>query len=512
MTGEGFAGRNEQAPRESMMGLDAPMGVHGGAHGLDSRARELYEANLSLQLMTDTLAARVDELEGDRARMMRVGRTDALTGVFNRGAFLSGLTEKLAAADRFGTTIALFVIDLDRFKEVNDTLGHEAGDLILQEVAARLSNTARGNDVVARLGGDEFALVAEMNAVGGEGEALALRMLAALTEPMRVMGRIIAPGASIGLALYPDNASDAFELQRYADMALYRAKANGRGTYSLFDDALREEGERRRRLEADLRRAIAADEIVPWFQPVVDAASGRIAGVEVLARWNHPQNGLIGPDQFVPMAEEMGLIAEIDAAVFAQACAIARPWVNEGLISSIACNVSPRELLDPDFADDLIARTKAHDFPPSAMVVEITETFLLHDMQLARRHIETLAAHDIRVALDDFGIGYSNLRALMQLPIATVKIDRSLTIDIVKDERVAALVRLLAQTTQALGLGLVAEGVEDEDHARKLLQIGCAKMQGYYFARPMPAQTVDAFIRAGVVPGVAMDEPVRNVA
>jgi diguanylate cyclase (GGDEF)-like protein len=467
---------------------------------LDSRTEDLRNANASLQEVCDTLSARIGELEAERARVLHIGRTDALTGLMNRGAFLNGLTEKLAAASRFGATVGLYVIDLDRFKDINDTLGHEAGDMLLQAVAARLVSVARTNDIVARLGGDEFAIIAEMKTDGAEAAPLAKRVLQALLESVTIMGRSVSPGASIGVALFPNHAADAGDLQRYADLALYKAKADGRSRYKVFDADLKAEGEQRRILERDLRRAVEADEIVPWFQPVVDAASGRVTGVEVLARWNHPDQGLIEPDCFVPIAEELGIIGRIDARTFEKACAIAAPWVSAGLIESVACNVSPRELLDVNFADNLIARVDASGLPAAALIIEITEQFLVQDMELARLHIGKLAQHSVRVALDDFGIGYSNLRALMQLPIDTVKIDRSLTLGIGKDERVTALVRLLAQTTRSLGLSFVAEGVEDEAHAIHLRSIGCSRMQGFYFARPMPPENADAFLRASAFP------------
>ena len=216
------------------------------------------------------------------------------------------------------------------------------------------------------------------------------------------------------------------------------------------------------------------------------------------------------PAKFVPIAEELGLIGRIDQAIFDQACVIAAPWVAEGLIETLSCNVSPRELLDVNFADNLIARATKNGLPHGSLLVEITETFLMQDMDLARRHIERLAAHSVRVALDDFGIGYSNLRALMQLPIDTLKIDRSLTKDIGTDERVTALIRLLAQTTRALGLSFIAEGVEDESHAVHLRALGCSRMQGYLFARPMPAAQMDLFLRQANLP--LINAPQRIVA
>jgi EAL domain-containing protein (putative c-di-GMP-specific phosphodiesterase class I) len=228
---------------------------------------------------------------------------------------------------------------------------------------------------------------------------------------------------------------------------------------------------------------------------VVDSADGRTVGVEVLVRWRHPQEGLLAPAAFVPVAEELGLIGRLDEAVFAAACARAAPWVAEGLISSVACNVSQRELMDPGFSRRLISRLAATDLPPTALTVEITETFLLHDLALARRHIERLAARGVNIALDDFGTGYSNLRALMGLPIQTVKLDRSLIDDVARNPRVSRLVASMMHAARALGVSIVAEGVEDEAQAIILRAAGCDRMQGYWFARPMDAQALEARLR-----------------
>jgi len=461
---------------------------------LEAHARELFNANVSLQRLADTLAGRIQELEVERARVLHIGRTDALTGLLNRGAFVAGLQEKLGASSRFGTTIALIVVDLDYFKEINDSLGHEAGDHLLQRVGQRLGEVARAGDLVARLGGDEFAVVAELSDPG-YAAPLAARLTRVLSSPLDIDGRPVRPCASIGVALFPQDAADSSELQRCADMALYRAKSEGRNQWSMFDKSLREDADRRRAEEADLRRAVDAGEIVPWFQPVIDASSGQVLSLEVLARWDHRDGRRIGPDNFIPMAEELGLIGRIDEDVFARACSLSHAWVTEGLVGGIACNVSPRELLDAGFANNLIARLETLGFPPHALTVEITESFLLQDLGLARDHMTRLAGHGVGIALDDFGMGYSNLRALMQLPIDTVKIDRSLTADICTDDRIATLVSLLAQTTRTLGLTLIAEGVEEDSHAIMLRSVGCNRMQGFLFAAPMPAEKVEAYLR-----------------
>jgi EAL domain-containing protein (putative c-di-GMP-specific phosphodiesterase class I) len=265
--------------------------------------------------------------------------------------------------------------------------------------------------------------------------------------------------------------------------------------WSMFDEELRTENIRRRTLERELRRAIPAGELEPWFQPVIDTATGAIMGLEVLARWRHPEQGLLLPGAFVPVAEELGLIGAIDVAIFGAACARAAPWVAAGLIERISCNVSPRDLVDPSFSRKLINRLAETDLPATALTVEVTETFLLQDMALARRHIERLAAKGVRIALDDFGTGYSNLRALMALPIHTVKLDRSLIADVGRDARVSKLVASMLHAARALGVGVVAEGVEHEAQALFLRTAGCDRMQGYFFARPMCADDVETLLR-----------------
>jgi diguanylate cyclase (GGDEF)-like protein len=437
------------------------------------------------------LTARVAELESERALTLRLAQTDSLTGLVNRGAFTSELCERLEAARKNGGPVALFVIDLDRFKHLNDTLGHHAGDLFLAEVGERLRCDTGPGELVARLGGDEFALISTTTDPARRAE----RLVRLLAQPHMIYGRTVSPGASVGVAIYPDDADDAGDLQRFADMALYRVKLQGGRRWSAFDAELREANLRRRTLEAELRRAIPAGEIEPWFQPVVDSKDGRTMGVEVLARWRHPQQGLLAPAAFVPIAEELGLIGRIDEAVFEAGCARAAPWVEAGLIEAVSFNVSPRDLLDPAFSRKLIGRLAKTALPPTALTVEITETFLLQDLALARRHIARLSAKGVRIALDDFGTGYSNLRALMHLPIQTVKLDRSLICDVAKDPRVAKLVVSMLHAARALDMRIVAEGVEEEAQAIFLRASGCERMQGYFFARPMPADQMEAALK-----------------
>jgi diguanylate cyclase (GGDEF)-like protein len=460
------------------------------------------------------LMARVAELESERELTLRLAQTDSLTGLVNRGAFTAALCERLEAAHAEGGRVGLFVVDLDRFKHLNDTLGHHAGDLFLAEVGERLRADAAPGELVARLGGDEFALISPLDDGDPDAPRRAQRLLDLLTRPHAIYGRQVSPGASVGVAVFPDDAAEAGDLQRFADLALYRAKLRGGRGWSAFDAELREENLRRRTLESELRRGIPSGEIEPWFQPVVDAKDGRIVGVEVLARWRHPEHGLMLPAAFVPMAEELDLIGRIDEAVFEAGCRRAAPWIEAGLIEAVSFNVSPRDLLDPAFSRKLIGRLAKTDLPATALTVEITETFLLQDLALSRRHIERLNAKGARIALDDFGTGYSNLRALMHLPIQTVKLDRSLICDVAKDPRVAKLVTSMLHAARALGVRIVAEGVEDESQAIFLRAAGCDRMQGYFFARPMPADQMDAVLRASEAqaPRVLAAEPRRRRA
>jgi diguanylate cyclase (GGDEF)-like protein len=456
----------------------------------------------------DELAARVAELEAERAVLLRQARTDALTGLLDRAAFNAAMSERLESARSRAEPLALFLINLDRFKSLNDSLGQAGGDALLAEIGGRLKADAARVELVGRLGGDEFAVLTPDVDVAARAE----RLLALLSQPFSLLGRGLAPGVSVGAALFCADAEDAPELQRCADRALSRAKVQGGRRWSAYDAELRAENERRRTLEAELRRAIPAGEIEPWFQPVVDSADGRTVGVEVLCRWRHPKEGLLAPAAFIPIAEELGLIGRIDEAVFEAACARAAPWVAQGMISSVSCNVSPRDLLDPGFSRRLIQRLAGTDLPPTALTVEITETFLLQDMALARRHIERLAARGVNIALDDFGTGYSNLRALMNLPIQTVKLDRSLIDDVARNPRVSRLVSSMMHAARALGVSIVAEGVEEEAQAIILRAAGCNRMQGYWFARPMDGDALEARLLAEQIGQLAGDEIARRLS
>jgi diguanylate cyclase (GGDEF)-like protein len=446
------------------------------------------------------LAARVAELEAEREMTLRLAQTDSLTGLVNRGAFTGSLCERLEAAREAGTSVALFIIDLDRFKNLNDTLGHHAGDLLL--VRARPAACAT-RPAPAKwppgLGGDEFALVTETPI-----PPRAPRLVSILAQRRTIYGRTVSPSGSVGVRFPRTRPTPA--TCSASRPGAYRAQGQGRARLALLREALREEGVRRHPSRTSCAAPAAGENraVVPADHRVHDRPHGRRP--ECWPDWNHPEKGLPRAGAFVPMAEELGLIRVIDEAVFEAACARTAPWVADGLIETVACNVSPRDLLDPAFSRKLINRLAKTALPATAMQVEITETFLLQDMALARRHIERLAAKGVSVALDDFGTGYSNLRALMHLPIQTVKLDRSLIDEVGRDPRVSKLVASMLHAARSLGLRIVAEGVEDEGQALFLRAAGCDRMQGYFFARPMDGDAMEARLREAAAPAAQLAE------
>ncbi len=430
-----------------------------------------------------------------------VARTDALTDLPNRRRLYEDLRTALARPDRSGGEVALLLCDMDRFKLVNDVHGHPAGDHLLQLVAARLRSLVRPGDLIARLGGDEFALVVPLDAAaqpGPSGETaanLARRIITVLKQPFKLPdGAIVQIGVSIGIAIArpEDNSADA--LVRRADVALYRAKSDGRSRFHFFDSGLDAHIQQRASLEGDLRQAIANDLLVPHFQPLVDMATERLIGFEMLARWPHPTRGMVPPGEFVPIAEDIGLIGPMTECLLRRACRIATMWSPELLL---ACNVSPLQLRDrglPAMVQSILDET---GLPAHRLELEITESALVGDIDLARDLLGELKALGVRLALDDFGTGYSSLRHLQMLPFDKLKIDasfvRAMDSDIESRKIVAAVVGL----GQSLGLVTVAEGVEGAGTAALLRDLGCDIGQGWLFGRPGSAETISAMLCEG---------------
>ena len=426
---------------------------------------------------------------------------DSLTGLVNQRLFRELLDESLQVISGTADRLAVMFLDLDAFKNLNDSLGHLAGDEMLVNVAARLEVCVRKQDTVARLGGDEFAILVNGLEDPLEAEEIAARILGSLAEPILVAGRAMASTASIGIA-YGRSGDTADDLLRNADLAMYVAKADGRNRFRLFETPMHDEALRRLEVESGLRGAAVRGELVVHYQPIVEPASGRITAFEALVRWSHPDRGLLGPDEFIPQAEESDLIHEIGRAVLVDACRQAAEWRTLAAESapSIAVNVSARQLLhDEGFVRFVAATLDDCGLQPSELVLETTETALVDDPRAAARTLEGLSRLGVRLALDDFGTGHSSLSHLRRFPIDTLKIDREFTSE-VESPRGCSLVTAVAHLARSLDMTVVAEGVETEAQRAKLEEIGCDMAQGYLFARPMEAAEATGHLASRLLP------------
>ncbi|MGH2352360.1 MAG: putative bifunctional diguanylate cyclase/phosphodiesterase [Chloroflexota bacterium] len=410
---------------------------------------------------------------------------DSLTGLPNRALLHDRLQRAILVARRDSGALALLVMDLDRFKEVNDTFGHHYGDLLLRQVGARLQDCLRSPDTVARLGGDEFAvLLAGADAEGAVGTAL--RLLRALERPFLLEGQALDVGASIGIALCPDHGSDADTLLRRADVAMYLAKRSNSG-YTVYDFDQDENSPHRLALVGDLRRAIERDELILHYQPKVGYWDNKVAWVEALVRWPHPKQGVLRPDEFIPLAEQTGLIVPLGLWVIDTALQQCRRWQDAGLQVPVAVNLSMRNLQDWDLPDKIARSLAARGVAPSLLKVEVTESSLMADPSRAMHVLLRLREMNVQVAIDDFGTGYSSLAYLKDLPVNEIKIDKSFVRHIATDRTDAAIVRSTIDLSHDLGLTVVAEGVEDRATWDLLASLGCDLAQGYYVSHPLGA-------------------------
>ncbi|WP_435206730.1 putative bifunctional diguanylate cyclase/phosphodiesterase [Micromonospora sp. bgisy143] len=419
---------------------------------------------------------------------------DALTGLANRRHLLDQGTEQLSARHADGVT-ALVLIDLNHFKEVNDTLGHAAGDQVLVQVADRLRGVAQSSDLVARLGGDEFAVLLRGLPAPAVAAHRAETLLAALHEPFELDGMRISVEASGGISVAPASGGMP-ELLRRADVAMYQAKRAGQriSTYAPTRDTA---DLNRLTLGGDLPRAVADHEFIVNFQPIVDLGTGEVTSAEALARWHHPTHGLIDPLRFLEAVERSGMLPAFAEAILDQALIAAADWRDAGFDVPVAVNVSPRSLLDARFPGSVLARLRAHDLPPERLVLELTETLTLSQLDVVDRVLSRLRDEGVRLALDDFGTGYSSLSLLSRIPVHELKIDRSFVTTMESSAEAAAVIRSTLDLGRSLNLAVVAEGVESEPQRRALWELGCSAGQGHLFARPMPAGTLLAALQRG---------------
>jgi len=419
---------------------------------------------------------------------------DALTGLPNRVLFRDRLEHALARAGRGGGSVAVLFLDLDRFKTVNDSLGHAAGDELLCRVGERIGSCMRTADTAARLGGDEFAVLIEDLTSTREAVRVAERIIQALAEPLPVAGREVYVGASIGVATGTHGAED---LLRDADVAMYRAKSQGKGRYALFEEGMQAEVVDRLELEGDLQRAVDRGELEVFYQPIISLAGGAMAGHEALVRWRHPTRGLLGPGAFVPVAEETGLIMPIGRFVLREACRQAAVWQAETARPlTINVNLSGRQLEDPSLVEQVTGILRETGLPPSRLVLEITETVLMQDTEATIERLRALRALGLRLAIDDFGTGYSSLRYLNRFPLDVLKMAKPFVDGLGTRQEDPALARAIVDLGGNLGLQVVAEGIEGSGQLAQLQALGCPLGQGYWFARPMPAGEAGAHLAA----------------
>ncbi len=470
---------------------------------LEEKSLALYDANLALAALAAGLEQRVkdrtQELTAARQLALTQAETDALTGIANRGAFTRRLNETLANAEATTEGVALLLIDLDDFKSVNDNLGHAAGDAMLIAVAQRLSEVVRPGDTVARLGGDEFAVVAHGVGFDQHGQQMAQRLHDAVCQPLIFERRSIGCQCSIGIAHADPVGIHADLLLGNADLALYAAKHAGRGRVCSFEAGLRAEVEKKARLEGEVRHAVLADQIEPWYQPIRDCRSGRFTSVEMLARWHLPDGEVRSPGEFLGAVEALGLLDTMMENMLRRAMSEALPLVNSGALGYLSINVSPTQF-NYGWAQNALPRLQAQTgFPAHALVVELTETALLDDIAIVRGMLGVLTDSGIRIALDDFGMGYSNFSLLRQLRFNFLKLDRSLSNDIETDAHSRAVTECVLALASRLGVDVIAEGVETQRQSDLLLAAGCSAQQGFFHARPQ--RDLRAALSAGVVPG-----------
>ncbi|KJC42767.1 diguanylate cyclase [Bradyrhizobium sp. LTSP885] len=429
----------------------------------------------------------ITEWQQAQQQISHMARHDALTNLPNRTLFREQLEKSLRRAKR-ADQLAVLCLDLDHFKEINDTLGHPIGDALLREVARRLGECLTEHDTVARLGGDEFAIVQFCsNSEPSVVSMLAGRVVEKIAAPYDVGGHQLVIGVSIGISLAPEDGTDPDELLQKADLALYRAKADGRGTYRFFETGMDARAQARRMLERDLRLALPRDEIEVYYQPIRDIAGDRVVAFEALARWNHSLRGLIAPNNFIPVAEETGLIVPLGDIVLRKACADAAGWPGD---IAVAVNLSPVQFKNPNLVASVKAALQASGLSADRLELEITESVLLQNSEATLAVLHELRGFGVRISLDDFGTGYSSLSYLRSFPFDKIKIDRSFVTDLATREESMAIVRAVTGLGKSLGIVTTAEGVETDAQFDLLRREGCIQAQGFLFSRPRPAADV----------------------
>jgi diguanylate cyclase len=464
---------------------------------LQDRRRQLRDS-------VHTLKERDKSLANANLELKRQATHDALTGIANRVLFVEHLN--LAVHDRHSFAVCVF--DLDRFKIINDSLGHGAGDALLKHVSERLQAIVRSSDIVARAGGDEFLLLLRNVRSTEEIEALIVRWMSALSEPYHISGLELHVSPSIGIARYPADGKVAEELLARADEAMYFAKRSGRKTFRFFDSSIMGFSRERLEIEAELRGALAQGQLALHYQPKIDIATGEMRSVEALIRWRHPKRGFILPGEFIPIAEESGLILEIGDWVIREACRQAREWHQRGLpFLRVAVNVSPLQFCQANFVKKVNAALKEHSLDATYLEIELTEATLMSNAETSVALLEQLSELGVVVAIDDFGTGYSSMSYLQRFPIDKLKIDRSFISDVASNAGDASIVRAIISLAHGLRLKVIAEGVESEEQLGILRRMGCDQYQGFFRSPAVPAAEIEGFARQDDARRKAPGEP-----
>ena len=446
--------------------------------------------------LEEVITTRTRGLEAANQQLRHLATHDPLTGLPNRVLLDDRLHQAIAHADRDMRAFAVLVCDLDRFKLINDSLGHRAGDELLQEVARRLSTVVRTADTVARFGGDEFVLIGTSIADADDAAGLASRVMEVLQAPVRIAGIDIHTSPSIGIAMYPDDGTTTQALLARADAAMYSAKQNGRGNFRRYSPGMHAGTEDRVQLESDLHNALSLNQLALYYQPKVDTRTGEVRSAEALIRWLHPTRGVVSPADFIPLAEECGLIGAIGAWVIREACRQARAWQNEGVPPlRVSVNLSASQFRDSGLVDNIRTALVDAGLEARYLEVELTESAVMSDPEQSIAILEQLSAMGVLVSVDDFGTGYSSMSYLRRFPIDKLKIDRVFIDEIVSRPEDASIVRAIVSLAHSLHLKVVAEGVETPAQLDFLKLTGCDEYQGYHFSRPLPAADFERLMR-----------------
>jgi len=466
--------------------------------GLESRKLNFVGSFHETRRLGEALDQMLAERQQSEEHLLRLAMYDELTGLASRTMVQNSIASAIFHARHHQGLVGLLYLDLDRFKIINDGYGHQFGDAVLQAIAARLSGLIRASDMAARLAGDEFLILLPNLAHASDAELIARKLVRALDCPLAVEGRDLQISGSIGVSLFPQDGETVETLIDHADMAMYRAKEMGRNNWQFFTSGIGQESQRRTELEIQLRGAVSAGQLYLVYQSKVERKERRISGCEVLLRWTHPVLGDVPPSQFIPVAEESGLIVLIGDWVLRAACQQARTWMDEGHPISVAVNISARQFLQQDMVHWVTQTLQQTGLPPSLLELELTESLLVQDVEKITVCLRELKALGVRLSIDDFGTGYSSLNYLKNFAVDALKIDRSFVQNMLTQNEDQAIVQAIISLAHSLGFKVVAEGVETEEHYRFLAEQACDEMQGYHFSRPVPAAEFQRLLRGQV--------------